>query len=267
MGHTARDLQVLRRMALFTANDEPMEPTMIRTLLTTSAVALVLSTAAIAQTTTDPAAPAAPEPTVGQQVDNALDNAGDALQNAGDAVQDAAQDAGAAVDNAVDNAGQAVDNAVDSTGAAINNAGDAIGDTLRQPWDYASGYTIGTDDVIVNDLLGAPVYSSTSDDAEEIGSVNDLIITADGDINAVVIGVGGFLGIGEKNVAVDFLSLEYNMAADNTWRWVLPTTKEALEAAPEFVWQNPREVNVAPVDGMAVDTMAPADPAAPAVPQ
>lgn len=229
---------------------------MIRTLLTTSAVALVLSTAAIAQTTTiDPAAPAAPEPTVGQQVDNALDNAGDAMQNAGDAVQDAAQ-----------NAGNAVDNAVDSTGAAMNNVGDAIGNTLRQPWDYATGYTIGADDVIVNDLLGAPVYSSTADDAEEIGSVNDLIITADGDINAVVIGVGGFLGIGEKNVAVDFLSLEYNMAADNTWRWVLPTTKEALESAPEFVWQNPRDVNVAPADGMAVDTMAPADGMAPAAP-
>lgn len=228
---------------------------MIRTLLTTSALALVLSTAAIAQTT--PAAPADSDPTIGQQVDEAVDNAGDAMQNAGDALQNSAQDAG----------------------QAVNNAATDIANATRQPWDISAGYTIGTGDIIVNDILGAPVYSSTADDAEEIGKVNDLIITADGDINAVVIGVGGFLGIGEKNVAVDYASLEYNMAADNTWRWVLPTTAEALGAAPEFVWQNPREEAVdpaiAPADGMApadpamapADSMAPADPAmAPAAP-
>lgn len=210
---------------------------MIRTLFATTALAAVLSLNAFAQD----AAPAQPEPTVGQQVDNAMDAAGNAMQNAGDAVKDAAQDAGNAVDNAVDNAGQAVDNAVDNAGAAINNAGAAVDNALRTPWEISAGYTIGADDIIVNDLLGAPVYSSAADDAEQIGTVNDLVITNGGDINAVIIGVGGFLGIGEKNVAVDYLSLEHTMAADNTWRWVLPTTKEALEAAPEFVWQNPRE--------------------------
>src|SRR5690606_17426443 len=143
--------------------------------------------------------------------------------------------------------------------------GAMVTETAREPWDISAGYTIGADDVIVTQLLGAPVYSSTGDDAEEIGTVNDLVITADGDINAVVIGVGGFLGIGEKNVAVDFLSLEHSMATDNTWRWVLPTTAEALEAAPEFVWEDPR----APADNMPApaDGMAPADPArAPAAP-
>lgn len=225
---------------------------MIRTLFATTALAAVLSLNAVAQ---DATVEVQTEPTVGQQVDNAIDSAGNAMQNAGDAVGDAAQDAGAAVDNAVDNAG-----------AAMNNAGAALDNAMREPWDYATGYTIGAEDIIVNDLLGAPVYSSSADDAEEIGTVNDLIITNDGDINAVIIGVGGFLGIGEKNVAVDYLSLEYTMAADNTWRWVLPTTAEALTSAPDFVWENPREVNMDP----AVTTdpaMAPADPAmAPADP-
>lgn len=226
---------------------------MIRTLFATTALAAVLSLNAVAQDTT---VEAQPEPTVGEQVDNALDAAGNSMQNAGDAVQDAAQDAGNAVDNAVDNAG-----------AAVNNAGAALDSAMREPWDISAGYTIGAEDIIVNDLLGAPVYSSAADDAEEIGSVNDLIITNDGDINAVIIGVGGFLGIGEKNVAVDYLDLEYTMAADNTWRWVLATTKEALEAAPEFVWENPREVNNDPAMAPADPAMAPADPAAPAVSQ
>jgi sporulation protein YlmC with PRC-barrel domain len=217
-------------------NDEPLEPTMIRTLLTTSAIAAVLSVSAIAQDSTTTPAPT--EPTVGQQLDTTLENAGEALENAGEAVSEGAQ-----------NAGQAVDN-------AVNDAATNIASATRTPWEFSAGYTISADDFIVNDLLGAPVYSSGADDAQEIGKVNDLIVTADGDINAVVIGVGGFLGIGEKNVAVDYLSLEYTMAADNTWRWVLPTTAEALEAAPEFIWEDPRAP--APVMDPAMDTMAPA---------
>ncbi|MBE7733157.1 PRC-barrel domain-containing protein [Devosia faecipullorum] len=206
---------------------------MIRTLLTTSAITAILSISAIAQDAVPPPPPA--EPTIGQQLDNTLENAGEALDNAGEAVRQGAQDAGQAVEN------------------AVNDASADLAHATRTPWEFSAGYTIGANDFIVNDLLGAPVYSSGADDAQEIGKVNDLIITADGDINAVVIGVGGFLGIGEKNVAVDYLSLENVMAADNTWRWVLPTTAEALEAAPEFIWENPR-APVAP----ATDSMAPA---------
>jgi sporulation protein YlmC with PRC-barrel domain len=234
---------------------------MIRTLVTTSTIALMLTAGAIAQTdtTTTPGT----EPTVGQQVDNAIDNAGEAVDNASQNAGEALDNAGQAVDNAMDNAGQAIDNAVDSTGAAINDAAASVDAAMSPTWDWATGYTIGTEDIIVNDLLGAPVYSTAADDAEEIGKVNDLVITADGDINAVIIGVGGFLGIGEKNVAVDYASLDYVVAADNTWRWVLGTTREALESAPEFIWQNPRDPAVDPAMAPADPAMPPADPAAP----
>ncbi|WP_291406558.1 PRC-barrel domain-containing protein [Devosia sp.] len=205
---------------------------MIRKLFATTAVAALLSMNAYAQD----AAPAQPQPTAGQKVDNALDAAGNAMKDAGAAVQDAAQDAGVAVDNAVNNAGQAVDNA----GAAINNAGVAVNNAMRTPWDISVGYPIGADDLVVKDLLGAPVYSSAAADAEQIGTVNDRVLSNIGGINAVIVGVGGFLGIGEKNVAVDYLSLQHVAAADNTWRWVLPTTAEALSAAPEFVWVDPQ---------------------------
>ena len=40
--------------------------------------------------------------------------------------------------------------------------------------------------------------------AQSIGDINDLVVAEDGSIEAVVIGVGGFLGMGEKSVAVPF---------------------------------------------------------------
>jgi sporulation protein YlmC with PRC-barrel domain len=48
-------------------------------------------------------------------------------------------------------------------------------------------------------LVGLNVYNDSN---ESIGSVNDLLTDKSGDIKAVVIGVGGFLGIGEHLVAV-----------------------------------------------------------------
>src|SRR5690606_6248056 len=59
---------------------------------------------------------------------------------------------------------------------------------------------------LASNLIGETVYSSAGDDAEDIGSGNDLVISPEGDVEAIVVGVGGFLGIGQKNVA-----LEYNL--------------------------------------------------------
>jgi sporulation protein YlmC with PRC-barrel domain len=207
---------------------------MIRTLFATTALTAILSVGAFAQ---DAVVVAPAEPTVGQQVDNALDAAGNAMQNAGDAVKDAAQDAGAAVDNAVDNAGAAANDAAANASAAANDAANNVAHATRQPFELATGYVVADGDAIVSNLMGAPVYSDTTDTAEEIGTVKDLVIGLDGNVQAVVLGVGGFLGIGEKNVAVDFTAIDYAIAFDNTERWVLPTTAEALTSAPDFVWE------------------------------
>jgi hypothetical protein len=53
-------------------------------------------------------------------------------------------------------------------------------------------------------LIGAIVYGP---DNASIGDVNDVLLDNSGKIRAVVIGVGGFLGVGEKNVAVPFDAL------------------------------------------------------------
>ena len=59
-------------------------------------------------------------------------------------------------------------------------------------------------------------------------------IGSDGTIQAVVIGVGGFVGVGEKNVAVDYSQLGFATAGDGKQRIILEATKDELEAAPEF---------------------------------
>lgn len=62
----------------------------------------------------------------------------------------------------------------------------------------------------VSDLEGKPVYGS---DGESIGDIKDVLVSQDGSVNAVVIGVGGFLGIGQKDVAVDMAALRLGPGA------------------------------------------------------
>lgn len=55
-------------------------------------------------------------------------------------------------------------------------------------------------------LVGVDIYGT---DNQKIGDVNEILMDGSGSAKAVVIGVGGFLGIGEKNVAVPFSAVEW----------------------------------------------------------
>ena len=87
-----------------------------------------------------------------------------------------------------------------------------------------------------NDYIGKTVYDQAGNN---VGDVNDLIISNDGQIQAVILGVGGFLGIGEKDVAVNAQAVKMVQDGDNT-RLVVETTKEALKAAPTYDKSNRR---------------------------
>lgn len=83
-------------------------------------------------------------------------------------------------------------------------------------------------------LTGNDVQSSVEDD-ENIGTINDLIINEDGQIEAVIVAVGGFLGMGEKDVAIEWDSLELTQNADNDeYEIRVNASQEALEEAEEF---------------------------------
>ena len=69
----------------------------------------------------------------------------------------------------------------------------------------------------------------------KICDVDDLLVDKEGRVTAMIIGVGGFLGMGEKDVAVPFGSVRAS-EKNNKWYLVLNTDKEALKAAPGFTY-------------------------------
>jgi sporulation protein YlmC with PRC-barrel domain len=111
---------------------------------------------------------------------------------------------------------------------------------------------------LATNIVGQKVYNGTSDDAQNIGSVNDIVLAKDGKADSLVIGVGGFLGLGAKNVAYDFGKAQW--AEKNGERWlVAQTTKEELQAQPDF---NRKAYDPAPATTASNDVIAPAPMAA-----
>jgi sporulation protein YlmC with PRC-barrel domain len=86
--------------------------------------------------------------------------------------------------------------------------------------------------LLASSIIGSSVYSP---DDQTVGDVNDLIVKPTGEIEALVVGVGGFIGIGEKQVAVALDRFTMEPSADHaSTKLVLNATKEDLEAAPAF---------------------------------
>lgn len=117
---------------------------------------------------------------------------------------------------------------------------------ITRPTLLSRGYASSGADILVTQLLGEKVYASIEDDAEEIGTINNMVVTSGLGITAVVIGVGGFLGVGSKDVAVDFAELLWAEREDGSRRWILDTTAEELSAAPAFIWSDSEETTGEP---------------------
>ena len=76
------------------------------------------------------------------------------------------------------------------------------------------------------------VYDTAKD---KIGSVDDVIVNDNGQVTGFMVGVGGFLGAGEKDVAVPFTAVRAEMK-DGQWYLTLNATKDALKSAPGFTF-------------------------------
>lgn len=84
-------------------------------------------------------------------------------------------------------------------------------------------------------LIGASVYGP---DNASIGEINDVLIGNDGKLSAVVIGVGGFLGVGEKDIALPFEAMNVTRKAgsDAIDKITVTYTKDQLNDAPKFAY-------------------------------
>lgn len=85
---------------------------------------------------------------------------------------------------------------------------------------------------LASDIYKAGVYDNSQ---QKIGEIKDLVIDKDlGTISAAVIGIGGFLGIGEKDAAIPFKDLKVASSEGKDWL-VLNETREQLQKTPTYV--------------------------------
>ena len=104
---------------------------------------------------------------------------------------------------------------------------------LNQPSVEREGYArVEIDELTAEDLTGARVYGA---DDEDVGEISELLMTVDGKIDRAVIDVGGFIGMGERSVAVTFDELQI-IRTDNgdDIRVYIDSTEEALKQQPEY---------------------------------
>ena len=131
-----------------------------------------------------------------------------------------------------------------------------MGTTAQAPADAAGSATYLTqqaeNQISVSDFMGQAIYTA---DNQSIGDINDLLVQDDGGIVAAVVGVGGFLGIGEKDVAIPFDKItitretasgdaadaaadgetQAEVIAEAEVRLTTTETAESLRNAPEFM--------------------------------
>jgi sporulation protein YlmC with PRC-barrel domain len=104
-------------------------------------------------------------------------------------------------------------------------------------------------DIYASKFIGMRVYATERDvdpeiaakpgrekEWDDIGEINEVILSREGEIRAVVVGVGGFLGIGEKNLAVPMKQIKFVKSGDdaNDYFLVINANKQILTDAPAY---------------------------------
>jgi sporulation protein YlmC with PRC-barrel domain len=82
--------------------------------------------------------------------------------------------------------------------------------------------------VTVTDWYKQSVYDTQNN---KIGDIKDVLVDDEGRVNALIVSVGGFLGAGEKDVAVKFDAVKKS-EKDNSVRLTMNATKDELKSAP-----------------------------------
>jgi sporulation protein YlmC with PRC-barrel domain len=90
--------------------------------------------------------------------------------------------------------------------------------------------SLSTDHWLASDVYKADVYDPSD---HKIGKVTDLMIDSNGTVTGAIIGVGGFLGAGQKDVVIPFKELKVSTREGKDWL-VLNRTKDELKMAPAY---------------------------------
>ena len=96
--------------------------------------------------------------------------------------------------------------------------------------------TVSPADFMSSRLMGANVYNNQN---ESLGEIEDLVIENGRTVKGVVVGVGGFLGLGESYVVLDPATVVLSQR-DGTWRAYVDTNRDSLQNAPKFAYTKMR---------------------------
>lgn len=83
---------------------------------------------------------------------------------------------------------------------------------------------------VVSAWYKQPVYDPNE---KKLGTIADMLFSADGSINAVMLNVGGFLGIGVKHIAIPVSAITITQKNNKSWL-TMNTTKELLKKAVAY---------------------------------
>ena len=127
---------------------------------------------------------------------------------------------------------------IGATGAAYAQSGTDLFRTEAQ-----------ASEILASDFIGMRVHAVESgatgaeamglqDGWEDVGEINDVILNRDGGVEAVLVDIGGFLGLGERQVALRMDSIDFvsdgDTAAEDDFFLVIPASRADLEEAPEY---------------------------------
>lgn len=87
---------------------------------------------------------------------------------------------------------------------------------------------LGRSDLRASELIGSPVLDERG---SELGQIDDLIVSRDDEIVSVLVSVGGFLGVGDKQVAIPYEELK---VSPETRELFLAMGEEQLMDLPEY---------------------------------
>jgi sporulation protein YlmC with PRC-barrel domain len=90
--------------------------------------------------------------------------------------------------------------------------------------------------MLVSNLKGVDVMGNNN---EKIGDISDILVSKDGKVEAYLLSIGGFLGVGGKEVALNPSAVQLTQE-NNNWKAKVNMSKDQLAQAPDFKRQDDR---------------------------
>jgi len=168
---------------------------------------------------------------------NASDMSDEEMAQADTETEQSSEDMGDEADQMAEDAEQDMENTGDETDESMQATGDTDAATTRplleRPNVEREGYTDVTevDELTSDALVGEAVYGEND---ESVGEIGNLLLDDAGNVDRAVINVGGFLGLGEKPIAVTFDELQILRDSGGDLRVYIDSTEGQLEEQPEY---------------------------------